>query len=83
MKAHLGAEITGADGDSYPLLAENRIGYRNLCRLMTSMKLRAPEASASLEELTQFSEGLVCFPKLREAGGIFGSPGDSRAKSGW
>src|ERR1700723_3541630 len=62
MKAHLGAEITGADGDSYALLAENRTGYRNLCRLMTSMKLRAPkgEGVASLEELRQFSEGLVC-----------------------
>ena len=57
MQAHLGAEITGDDGDSYPLLAENRTGYRNLCRLMTSMKLRAPkgEASASSEELRQFS----------------------------
>ncbi len=62
MKAHLGAEITGADGDSYPLLAENRTGYQNLCRLITSMKLRAPkgEAAASLEELRQFSAGLVC-----------------------
>jgi error-prone DNA polymerase len=83
MKAHLGAEITGADGDSYPLLAENRTGYRNLCRLMTSMKLRAPkgEASASLEELRQFSEGLVCLtgegPPVRarfeKFTGIFGA----------
>ena len=56
MKAHLGAEITGADGDSYPLLAENRTGYQNLCRLITSMKLRAPkgEASASEDELRQY-----------------------------
>ncbi len=83
MKAHLGAEITGADGDSYPLLAENRTGYRNLCRLMTSMKLRAPkgEASASIDELRQFSEGLVCLtgegPPLRsrfeKLTGIFGA----------
>ena len=43
MKAHLGAEISGADGDRYPLLAENRIGYQNLCRLITSMKLRSPK----------------------------------------
>ena len=52
-KAHIGAEITGADGDSYPLLAENRTGYQNLCRLITSMKLRAPKgkAAASEEEL--------------------------------
>src|SRR5271163_4843527 len=61
-KAHLGAEITGADGDFYPLLAENRTGYQNLCRLITSMKLRAPkgQAAASDEELRRYAEGLVC-----------------------
>ncbi|MBZ5674548.1 MAG: error-prone DNA polymerase [Acidobacteriia bacterium] len=61
-KAHIGAEITGEDGDSYPLLVENRTGYQNLCRLITSMKLRAPkgEAAASQEELHRFSSGLVC-----------------------
>jgi len=61
-KAHLGAEITGEDGGRYPLLAENRTGYQNLCRLITSMKLRAPkgEAAASQEELEQYAEGLVC-----------------------
>jgi error-prone DNA polymerase len=61
-KAHIGAEITGEDGDLYPLLVENRTGYQNLCRLITSMKLRAPkgEAAASQEELYRFSSGLVC-----------------------
>src|SRR5579862_953729 len=61
-KAHIGAEITGEDGDSYPLLVENRTGYQNLCRLITSMKLRSPKgkAAASQEELHRFSSGLVC-----------------------
>ena len=61
-KAHIGAEITGDDGDFYPLLVENRTGYQNLCRLITSMKLRAPkgEAAASQDELRQYSAGLVC-----------------------
>src|SRR3984893_9307557 len=61
-KAHIGAEITGEDGDLYPLLVENRTGYQNLCRLITSMKLRAPkgQAAASQEELYRFSSGLVC-----------------------
>ena len=61
-KAHLGVEITGEDGDRYALLAESRTGYRNLCRLITSMKLRAPkgEAAASQPELAQYAEGLVC-----------------------
>src|SRR5437879_9568319 len=35
-KAHLGAEITGEDDDSYPLLVESRTGYQNLCRLIRS-----------------------------------------------
>src|SRR4029077_12224148 len=61
-KAHIGAEITGDDGDHYPLLVENHTGYQNLCRLITSMKLRAPkgEAAASQEELARYAEGLVC-----------------------
>jgi error-prone DNA polymerase len=61
-KAHIGAEITGEDGDSYPLLVENRTGYQNLCRLITSMKLRSSkgQAAASQEELHRFSSGLVC-----------------------
>ena len=71
MTAHLGAEITGSDGNLYPLLAETRTGYQNLCRLITSMKLRAKkgEAAASEDELRQFSEGLICLtgegPPLR------------------
>ncbi|HXP86325.1 MAG TPA: error-prone DNA polymerase [Bryobacteraceae bacterium] len=60
--AHIGAEITGEDGDTYPLLVENRTGYQNLCRLITSMKLRAPkgEAAASDDELERYAQGLVC-----------------------
>lgn len=62
LTAHLGAEITAEDGCRYPLLVANRKGYQNLCRLITSMKLRAPkgEAKASVEELRQYAEGLIC-----------------------
>ena len=62
IRAHLGAEITRHDGSRLPLLAENRQGYQNLCRLITSMKLRAPkgEAKASDDELREFAAGLVC-----------------------
>ena len=61
-KAHLGAEISGEDGDRYALLAESREGYQNLCRLITSMKLRAAkgEAAASEDELARYATGLVC-----------------------
>ena len=62
VRAHLGAEITCTGGTSYPLLVRNRIGYRNLCRLITRMKLRAKkgEGAATPEEIAEHAEGLVC-----------------------
>src|SRR5579872_602372 len=62
IRAHIGAEITCTDGHRYPLLAENRKGYQNLCRLITRMKMRAPkgEGAAEPQEFTEFREGLVC-----------------------
>jgi len=62
IRAHIGAEITCTDGHRYPLLAENRTGYQNLCRLITRMKMRAKkgEGAASPEEFAEFSAGLVC-----------------------
>src|SRR4051812_6968535 len=35
IQAHIGAEVTCTDGNRYPLLAESRQGYQNLCRLIT------------------------------------------------
>ena len=62
MRAHIGAEITCTDGHRYPLLAENRTGYQNLCRLITRMKMRAKkgEGAAAPEEFAKFASGLVC-----------------------
>jgi error-prone DNA polymerase len=62
VRAHIGSEITCANGRTYPLLAASREGYQNLCRLVTRMKLRAPkgEGAATLEELAEFSRGLIC-----------------------
>jgi error-prone DNA polymerase len=52
------------------LLCANRLGYQNLCRLITRMKLRAPKiaqesrpetfAAATADELAEFSAGLIC-----------------------
>jgi error-prone DNA polymerase len=44
-----------------PVLCENADGYRNLCRLVTRMKLRAPkgEGALTLEELDGGTAGLV------------------------
>src|SRR5437762_8819484 len=65
IRAHIGAEITCTDGFQYPLLVENRTGYQNLCRLVTRMKLRAKkgEGAATLEELAEFSRGLLCLTR--------------------
>ena len=65
IRAHIGSEITCTNGVSYPLLAETREGYRNLCRLVTRMKLRAAkgEGAATLEELAEFSGGLICLTR--------------------
>ena len=41
LRAHIGAEVTAAEGWRYPLLVESRAGYQNLCRAITLMKLRA------------------------------------------
>ena len=62
LRAHIGAEVTCTDGHRYPLLAENRSGYQNLCRLITRMKMRAKkgEGAAAPEEFAEFSKGLVC-----------------------
>jgi len=62
VRAHIGSEITCTNGLTYPLLATSREGYQNLCRLVTRMKLRAPkgEGAATLEELAEFSRGLLC-----------------------
>ena len=46
-----------------PLLCESRTGYRNLCQLVTHFKMREKgkcEGAATLEDLQQYSSGLVC-----------------------
>ena len=65
IRAHIGSEITCTNGVSYPLLVETRAGYRNLCRLITRMKLRAKkgEGAATPEELAEFAGGLVCLTR--------------------
>ena len=65
VRAHVGAEVACANGSSCPLLAETREGYRNLCRLITRMKLRARkgEGAATLEELAEFAPGLICLTR--------------------
>jgi error-prone DNA polymerase len=62
LRAHIGAEITSAEGWRYPLLVESRAGYQNLCRLITRMKLRARKNEGHIErdELAAMHQGLIC-----------------------
>jgi error-prone DNA polymerase len=62
MRAHIGAEVTSTAGWRYPLLVESREGYRNLCRLITRMKLRAKKGEGSVrhEEVAEMRGGLIC-----------------------
>src|ERR1700732_3750835 len=62
IRAHIGAEVTSADGWRYPLLVESRAGYQNLCRLITRMKLRARknEGHVSHDEAAAHAAGLIC-----------------------
>ena len=61
----LGASVgRGSEGRSnwrLPVLVASAEGYKNLCRLVTRMKLRAPkgEGALTLEELAGFTTGLV------------------------
>jgi error-prone DNA polymerase len=46
-----------------PLLCTSRVGYQNLCQLITRFKMREStkcEGAATLEDLEEYSPGLVC-----------------------
>jgi error-prone DNA polymerase len=69
LDAHIGAEITTIRESAtvhLPLLVRERVGYQNLCRLITRMKARGPKncdpavTAASLDDLRHYAEGLVC-----------------------
>jgi error-prone DNA polymerase len=65
VRALIGAEVTAVEGFRYPLLAETREGYQNICRLLTRIKLRESsgnqhKAAATWEDVAQHAAGLVC-----------------------
>src|SRR5262249_36847864 len=57
----IGAELSMEDGGILPVLVENRIGYKNLCELLTQAHLRSEKGKCEIkwDELPQFAEGLV------------------------
>jgi error-prone DNA polymerase len=60
--AHVGVEVSCVGGWRYPLLVVSPDGYRNLCQLITRMKLRSAKGKGAIEtrELADFSSGLIC-----------------------
>ena len=71
IKAHIGAEISVQRPKtksvcSIPVLVKTRQGYKNLCRLITLMKIRVPkhappgECVVTADELAAHAAGLVC-----------------------
>ncbi len=62
VRALIGSELTLADGARLPVLVEDGDGYRNLCRLITRLKLGAPKGAGrvTLEDLEPYAGGLVC-----------------------
>jgi error-prone DNA polymerase len=57
----VGSEVNLSEG-RLPLLVRSRIGYQNLCRLITNMKLVAEkgEGQTTLEEIEGLSSGTIC-----------------------
>jgi error-prone DNA polymerase len=57
------AKLTNLTNLRLPVLVESAEGYRNLCRLVTRMKMRAPkgEGCLTLEELDGHTRGLIAF----------------------
>ena len=61
LHAIVGSELTLEDESVLPVLVMNRIGYRNLCRMITRAQLRAPKGESRIRwtELAEFHEGLI------------------------
>src|SRR5690349_22759708 len=60
----IGAELTMEDGSLLPVLVASRLGYANLCSLLTQAHLRSSvkgECAVRWEELPEFAHGLVAF----------------------
>ena len=58
----IGAELTMEDGRVLPVLVASRLGYANLCSLLTQAHLRSAvkgECAVKWEELPEFAQGLV------------------------
>ncbi|MGH7829606.1 MAG: error-prone DNA polymerase [Candidatus Binatia bacterium] len=57
----VGSQITVDDGSAIVLLVQDRVGYANLCRLITRGRLRSPkgESGVAWDEVCEHAKGLI------------------------
>ena len=68
----VGAELTMEDKTVLPVLVQSRVGYENLCQLLTRAHLRNEKGKCSVrrDELPEFTNGLVGIATLSHASRI-------------
>src|SRR6478735_4705980 len=66
----IGAELSIEDGSILPVLVENRVGYKNLCELLTQAHLRSEKGKCAVrwDELAEFAQGLIALFGLGSTG---------------
>src|SRR5437764_4219190 len=67
----IGAELTMEGGSLLPVLAASRLGYANLCSLLTQAHLRSEvkgECAVKWDELPEFAQGLIALLGLGSVG---------------
>lgn len=64
----LGAELTLEDATHLTLLVEHDVGWRNLCLLISTARMRMPKGQAALRwaDLAAHTEGLICLSGCRQ-----------------
>jgi error-prone DNA polymerase len=81
----IGAELTMEDGSLLPVLVASRLGYANLCSLLTQAHLRSTvkgECAVRWEELPEFAQGLVALFGNNTSRELLGSAGCQPAVCG-
>ena len=61
MKIIIGAQVTVDDGSTIVLLAQDRAGYANLCRLITKGRLRSEKGASAVtwDEICDHAAGMI------------------------
>src|SRR5438128_9121556 len=78
----IGAELTMEDGTVLPVLVVSRLGYANLCSLLTQAHLRSNvkgECAVKWDEIPEFAQGLVALWGNNASNDLPGSARVSRA----